>query len=317
MQFTPLALLLLAAAPAFAAAHYDPDQDRAALRQAASSSYNAATLAAGVPLVPERAAEIRADLDESLARANDASTAAKNLETAAVKRAAEMAGELKGHGAPAPSADAKDLSDAAALQRARWKSLSKDHDDLQARVFALPDTNRDKADLKSTLRAAGDSLAAADAALGRAEADASAAADTVAQMELADKRARSSAAELTPQDTEVIRLADSLPPPVSEAKDATGLLGQEPQGPNRTRAGAKISVPRDLTSQMYSAADRACNRADDYHGRSSAFDRALASFALAKSSGASDLAAAKSALDKADASQAGVRDRLDHPKPQP
>ena len=316
MKLTQLGLLLLAAAPAFAG-KYDPDQDRAALRQAASASYDAATRAAGVPLVPERAAEIKADLDESLVQSGLASNAAKNLETAAGKRAGEMAGELKGHGAPAPSSDAKDLNDAAATQRARWKSLSKDHDDLSAKVSALPDTNKDKPELKTLLAHSADSLTAADAALGKAEAAATAANAAVEQMELAEKRARNSAAELTPQDADVVRLADALPPPVSEAKDATGLLGQEPQGPNRTRAGQKISVPHDLTSQLYSAADRACNRADDYRSRSAAFDRALAAFASAKSSAAPALAAAKPALDDADKTQAGVRDRLDHPKPQP
>lgn len=311
-----LLTFLVLAVPALAG-KYDPDQDRAALRQAASASYDAATRAAGVPLVPERAAEIRTDLDESVNQANLASNAAKNLETGAAQRAGEMAGELKGHGAPPPSSDAKDLSDAAAKSRARWKALSKDHDDLSARVAALPDTNKDKPDLKAKLGRAADELTAANTALVKAEAAAADASAGVEQLELADKRAKSSAAELSPQDADVIRLADALPPPVAEAKDSTALLGQEPQGTNRTRAGQKISVPRDLTSQLYSAADRACNRADDYHSRSNAFDRALAAFAAAKSAGQPALDAAKAALDDADKTQAAVRDRLDHPKPQP
>jgi hypothetical protein len=310
MQF---ALLLLAAAPAFAS-HYDPDQDRAALRTAAGASYDAATRAAGTPLLPERAADIKSSLDESAAQANLASNTAKNLETAAVKRAGQMAGELKGRGAPAPASDAKDLNDAAAAQRARWKTLSKDHDELQSRVAALPDTNTDKAGLNAALGRSDASLTAANAALGRAEAAAAAAGAAVEQMEVAEHRARNSAAERSAADAEVSQFADALPPPVSEAKNATDLLGQEPQGVNRTRAGQKLAAARDLTGQLFSAADRACNRADDYRSRSAAFDRAQAAFASAKTAGAA-ATEAKTALDQADSTQSGVRDRLDRPKP--
>jgi hypothetical protein len=313
MKKLSLALLVLSA-PAFA--KYDPDSDRAALRQAASSSYDAAGRAAAVPLVPERAAEIRADLDESLAQANLAANDAKNLETGASNRADEMSGELKGRGAPAPSSAAKDLAGAAASARTRWMALSKDRDGLKARVDVLPDANKDKAELKTLLERSSASLAAADEALTHAESAATAMAAGVAAMALAQKRAKASAAELAAADAEVIRRTDLLSPPVADAKAATALLGQEPQGENRTRAGQKISIPRDVTGLLYSAADRACNRADDYRSRSDAFGRAQAAFTSAQGDG-SALDAAKPALDDADGTQAGVRDRLDHPKPRP
>ena len=309
-----LLALLVVAVPALAA-RYDPDQDRAALRAASISSNDAATRAAAVPLVPERAAEISADLDQSVVQADLASNAAKSLETGAFTRAAEMASELAGHGAPAPAATAKDLGTAAAAQRDRWKTLSQDHDSLLGRANALPDSNTDKSRMKSALSNSASSLSAADVSLTRAEGAVTAMTAAIAGMELAQKRAQASNAELTAADSEVVRLDGALPPPVNEAKAATALLGQEPQGPNRTRAGQKISVPRDVTSQLYSAADRASNRADDYRSRSTAFEHAQAAFDSAKSDGAGTPDAAKKALDDASSTQDDVRSRLDHAKP--
>lgn len=309
-----LALALFSMA-ATALGKYDPSSDRLALRQAAISSNDNATRAAAVPLVPERAAEINSDLDQSVVQADLAANAAKSLETGAAQRAGEMADELKGHGEPAPASAAKDLAAAAAAQRDRWSKLSKDHDDLKARVDALPDSNTDKGRDRSQLNDAATALSAADAALTRAQTAAATMAQGVADMELAQKRAQASAAELSEADGEVVRLDASLPPPVAEAKAATGLLGQEPQGPNRTRAGQKISVPRDITGQLFTAADRASNRADDHRSRSDAFARAQAAFDADKNDAAGTPDAAKKSLDDASATQDQVRSRLDHPKP--
>jgi hypothetical protein len=314
MTSISIALLVLAAAPSFAA-KYDSSQDRAALRGAAIAANDAASRAAAVPLVPERAGEIKSDLDESVVQADLASHAAKNLETGAAKRAAEMAGELKGHGEPALTSVGKDLAAAVAVQQERHKNLLKDHGDLQNRVNALPDSNADKARLRSQLSDAFASLAIADSALNRAQGDAAGMTAAVADMELAQKRAGASAAELSAADAEVVRLAAALPSPVDEAKAATALLGQEPQGPNRTRAGQRISVPRDITGPLYTAADRASNRADDYRSRSAAFERAQSAFDDDKSDAAGAPDAAKKALDDASATQDRARGALDHPKP--
>jgi len=308
-----LLVMLLTASSAFA--KYDPSSDRYALRQAAISSNDAATRAAAVPLVPERAAEINADLDQSVVQADLAANAAKSLETGAAQRASEMAGKLKGNGEPAPAAAASDLASAAAAQRDRWKTLSKDHDDLKARADALPDSSAEKARDRAQLNDAATGLAAADAALTRAASGAATMAQGVADMELAQKRAQASASELTAADAEVARQDAALPAPVGDAKAATALLGQEPQGPNRTRAGQKISVPRDITGALFTAADRASNRADDYRSRSDAFARAQAAFDAAKGDAAGTPDAAKRSLDDASALQDQVRSRLDHPKP--
>lgn len=314
MKNLSLALLVLAI-PAFA--KYDPDSDRTALRGAAIAANDAASRAAAVPLVPERAEDIKSYLNESVVQAGRAANAAKNLETGAAQRAGEMAGELKGHGEPAPSSAAKDLAAAAAVQRARWKASSKDQDDLEDRVSALSDSSKDKAALHGMLDRSAASLKAADAALSRAEAGSTAMTSAVGDMELAQKRAGASSAELASADAEVARLAAALLPLVDEAKAATALLGREPQGPNRTRAGQKISVPRDITGRLYTAADRAGNRADDYGSRSAAFERAQAAFDAAKGDAAGTPSAAKKALDDAGRTQDQVRDRLDRPKPQP
>jgi hypothetical protein len=308
-------LLIITAFAVPALANDDPSSDRAALRQAAVSANDAATRAAAVPLVPERAAEISSDLDQSVAQADLAANAAKSLETGAAKRGDEMTGELKGRGEPAPSSAAKDLAAATAAQRARWTTLSKDHDDLQARADALGNDNTDTAFLESKLKDAAVTLSAADAALTRGAADAATMARSADDMELARTRARASAAELSAADADVVRLDAALPPLVAEAKAATALLGQEPQGPNRTRAGQKISAPRDITGALFTAADRACNRADDYASRSAAFARAQSSFEAARSDAAATPDAAKKSLDDASAAQDAVRSRLDHPRP--
>lgn len=307
-----LAAVLLALAPVrAAAARYDPDQDRAALRRAATASYEAAVRAAGLPLEPARTADIKASLDESVSQASVSSGAARSLEAGAAGRGAEMDSALKGP--PAPDAAAKDASAAAATARARWKTLSSDHDALQKRVDALPD--KEKAELANPMRRATSLLSDADRQLSLAETAAASAADAASAMALARGKSRGPDGERAAADAEVARLAGELPPPVAEAKDAVDRIGQEPQNVNRTRAGQKLAVPRDLARALFAAADRACNRADEFRAVSDAFDRASAAARSARSDGSSAQDAAKSALDEADRTQAFVRARLDRPKP--
>lgn len=298
-----LAALLLIA-PSFAlAAKYDPDRDRAVLRQSADAAYQSAARAASLPLAPESAPGIKESLDDALASARLASEAAKTLETGASRRAGEMDGALKS--LPDPPADPG---------RARWKTLSGGQDGLRKRVDALPESDADKAELTGELDRAGASLTSADAALAKAEAAAKAAADAASAMKDAARRALGPGGERAEADGEVVRLTEALSSPVAEAKAAADLLGQEPQSVNRTRAGDKLVVPRELAGRLRAAADRACNRADDYRTLSAAFDRAQASASDARASGAA-AAEAKAALDEAERTQAGVRERLDRRKP--
>lgn len=299
-----IAALFLIAPTLALAAKYDPDHDRAVLRQNATDAYQSAARAAGLPLAPESIPGIKSSLDDALASARLASEAAKTLETGASRRAGEIDAALKALPAPAPEPP-----------RARWKTLTDDRAGLQKRVNALPGSDPDKAELNDALDRAGASLSAADSAITKAEAAAKAAADAASAMKDAARRALGPGGERAEADGEVVRLTEALPPPVAEAKAAADLLGQEPQSVNRTRAGDKLTVPRELTRRLLSAADRACNRADDYRILSAAFDRAQADGTEARAAGAAAAAGAKEALDEAQRLQDRVRERLDRPKP--
>lgn len=299
---SPLALLL--AVPSLAlAARYDPDRDRADLRRTAFAAYQSAVRAASLDLAPERVPDIKAALDAAVDEGKRAADAAKALEGGAARRASEIEASLKA--LPEPAAD-----DA----RARWKSLSADRDGLRRRADELP-AGPDKAELGAALDRAGALLADADAALARAEAAAKDAAAAAAAMRDAARRARGPAAERADADGEVVRRSEALPPPVAEAKGAVELIGREPQSVNRTRAGEKLDVPRELARLLLAAADRACNRADDYRVQSAAFDRAAGDGSGARAAGAKALAEAKAALDEAGRALDGVRGRLAGLKP--
>jgi hypothetical protein len=298
------------------AGKYDPGEDRAALRRHASAAYDAAASAAGRPLEPQKAAVIKADLDESLAQARLAAESAKSLETAASLRADEMDNILKGKIGPLPEGAAKDLGDAAAAGRARWKTLTKDREELRRKVDALPDQkpdgkpNEEKARMKGDLDRAGAALDGADAALTAAESGAAVMTDAAARLKDARRRSLGPAGERKAADAEAAGVADDLPPPVAEAKAAVDLLDQEPKSVNRTRAGDKLGVPRELTRRLYAAADRACNRDGDFVGLSGAFDRARTAFEDARQAAGGKPDAAKALMDQAEAVQTDVHARL-------
>jgi hypothetical protein len=320
MKSGQIALLLLAAAPSFAA-KYDPDPDRIELRRSAAASYDAAVRAAGLSLEPGKIPEIKASLDDSVAQARLSSSTANGLDADAARRSAEMDAALKPGSGLAPDAAAKAAADAAGVQRARWKTLSSDQDDLTARIRALPDKNPDgsrnrtKAELEAALGRASASLGTADRSLASAETGAAGAPDAAAAMALARKRAKGPDAERAAADAEIQGLSALMPPPFSDAKAAVDRIGLEPQGVNRTHAVEKLVIARDLARELQSAADRACNRAEDFHALSTAFAWSAAAFASAGADGAAALSAAKTALDDAAKTQAGARDRLDRPKP--
>jgi hypothetical protein len=308
-----LALVLLIAPSLALAAKYDPAEERAALRQHANAAYVAADTAAGTPLEPAKAASIKGSLDQAVAEANLAESSAKSLETAGYLRAGEMENALKGK-----DDTAKNLADGSLTARNRWKKLTSDQNELKTKVDALPDEkpagkpNEDKSRLKSTLDQAATFLSSADGDITPAENGASVMTSSVDSMKSIKHRSQSPADERKSADDEAVSAADSLPPPVSEAKAAVDLLGQEPQNENRTRAGAKLGVPRDITRRMLSAADRACNRDGDFVSLSSAFDRVLGAYQDAQKASDGKLEAAKPLLDQAEASQSDVRSRLAH-----
>jgi hypothetical protein len=313
-------VLLLVPTLAFAQ-KYDPDADRTALRNAATASYDETVRAAGLPLEPEKAAQIKAGLDEGVRQARLAEEAAKSIETAALKRADEMAAIVAGRGGPAPETAAKDYGAAGWTQRQRWTKATDDQTDLKKRVDALPDkkddgsTNSAKKEIKDLLARAAAALGDADNALKIAEPAATTMADGAARMKSAQMASLGPADERAGFDSKVVDGAEALPAPVTEAKGRVDMLGQEPREQNKALAWQKLDPLRDRTREIFGAADRACNRADDFHNRSRDFDRAFADFDGAKKAGDGAPAAAAAALDKAEKAQADAHDRLDHPHP--
>ncbi|MFI5346162.1 MAG: hypothetical protein ACHQ51_07290 [Elusimicrobiota bacterium] len=312
IRFMMIAVSLLTAVTVVAA-KYDPAEERTALRQHANAAYSNADTAAGTPLEPGKAAAIKGTLDQTVAEANLAESSAKSLETAGYLRAGEMENALKGK-----DDAAKNVADGSQAARNRWKKLSSDQNELKAKVDALPDEkpagkpNEDKSRLKSTLDQAATYLNSADGNLTVAENGATAMLSSVDQMKSIKHRSQSPAAERKAADDEVASSADSLPSPVSEAKAAVDLLGQEPQAENRTRAGAKLGVPRDIARRLLSAADRACNRDGDFVSLSNAFDRAQGGYEDARKASDGKTEAAKALLDQAEAAQNDARSRLAH-----
>lgn len=304
-----------------AAAKYDPDADRAALRGAANACYDETVRATGLALTPEKAGEIKTGLDEAVRQSKSAQEAAKTLEAEGQKRAAEMAAIAAGRGGPTPEPEAKDFAAAAAVQRSRWSQRAAEQAELRGRVDALPDKKDDgkpdpvKRELKELLGSAGGALDDADAALKRAEAAAPMMTDGAARLKAALKASAGPADERARYDAQVIAGAEDFPPAVGEAKSRVDMLGEEPREKSRARAWQKLEPLRDRARDILAAADRACNRADDFHGRSSDFDRGWADFDAARKSGAGAPAAAAAALDRAEKTQAGVKARLDHPHP--
>lgn len=305
------AVFLLALPVLARAGGYDPGEDRAALRRSAMASYQAAAEAAGRPLEPSKVAVIKTDLDECVAKADLAAGTAKTLEDMAVMRAGEMEKLLK-RVKPAP----EDLG------RPRWTELGKKQDELAKKVDALPDKvakdkdkkeedNKEKARLKELLAESAGNLRDADSALTAAEEAAAAMASAADGMKDAMRRSKGPGEERSAADAEVGRLDAALPASVTEAKGAVDLLGKEPQAVNRTHAGGKLTATRSLAGELLSAADRACNRADDYAGRSRAFDRSQASYEEARKATEAKAASVKDLLDQGEKTQGRVRARLE------
>jgi len=303
MTTAPVLVLLLAPSLVLAA-KYDPAEERAGLRRHADAAYAHAAAAAGTPLEPAKAGAIKGELDQAATEAVLAESVAKTLETAGSLRAGEMENALRGK-----DDAAKALADDALSARNRWKKRTADQNDLKKQVDALPS---EKPGAKEALAKAAGFLASADGVITIAENGAAGLAASAELMKSVQRRSKSPAGERKAADDEVVSASDALPAPAAEAKAAVDLLGQEPQNEFRTRAGAKLEVPRDLARRISSAADRACNRDGDFVSLSSAFDRALGGYQDAQRAADGKIEAARGFLDQAEAAQSDVRSRLAH-----
>lgn len=302
MRSVPLLLLV----PSLAlAGRYDPTPDRAALRQAATAAHDSVVTAAGLALEPEKAAAIKAGLEEGLRQARLAAEAAKTLDAAAEQRAAEMTAAVR-EGALAGKI--KKISEPTAAERRRWEQLSADREDLKKKVDALPHTSRES--FKALLATAADALKSADEALRSTENFVDAMGARSLEMKEAQRRALETRAETALSVAETVRQADALSAPTAEAEARLGSLGQEPRELARSRAALKLNPLCDITRLLCAAADTACNRADDFRRFSAGFEKASLAFEKARSAANVDPAEAKSFLDKAQNALAQVRERL-------
>lgn len=300
-----LAAVFLAPASALAA-RYDPDPDRAALRQAATVSHATVVEATGRALEPEKVPAIEAGLDEGLRLARLASDAARSLDAAARQRAAEMAAGVK-----AADPRIKELSEPIAGERLRWERLSNEHADLKKKVDDLPDEEKKK--LQPLLdKAAGALRSAADALLPLESSI-----KIMGEQALAMKEDRQEAlgplVEISSAAAAAIGRAGDLPAPMAEAKSRLSALSQEPRNIARNRAWEKLEALRDITRGLFQAADSACNRADDFRRLSASYERAYGAFEKARQAASSSPSGAKSLLDEAHKALAQVRERLKKP----
>jgi hypothetical protein len=306
-QSLMLAAVLLAPAPALAA-RYDPDADRAALRQAATLAHSTVVDATGRALEPEQVPTITAGLDEGLRQARLASDTARLLDAAAAKRAAEMEAGVKTSSDP----KIKELTEPIEAERHRWERLSNEHEELKKKVDVLPDEEKKK--LLPLLAKAANALGSAADALRPFESSIKLMSEQALEMKEARQDSLGPLVEISSAASGVIAHAEDLPAPMAEAKARLGALGLEPRNVARSRAWEKLELLRGITSTLFQAADQACNRADGFRRRSAAYERAYGAFEKARQAASSGPAGAKPLLDEAHKALAQVRERLEKPK---
>lgn len=303
---TPLLAAAILLAPACArAARYDPDFDRAALRQAATLSHSTTVDASGLALEPEKATAIAAGLDEGLRQAGLAAGAARSLDAAARRRGTEIESAAKDS---ALDRRLKELREPAAAELERKRRLASALNELKERVGKLPEEERKK--IEPLLDKAEAALRSADAAAAPLEG----ALDVMAQRgrELRSLRRDSllPLVEISSAAANVIRSAEELPAAVAQAKALLDALGQEPRAAARTRAWERLDLLRGATRLLFQDADRACNRAYDLRRLSSDFEDASEAFEAARKAAAPVPDAVKAFLNQAEKALREARDRL-------
>ena len=291
LRLLPLLLALNASA-------YDPYTDRAALRGSASASMTAIVDATGLALTTEKVPAITAGIDEGLRLSRLAADAARSLEADARARAAELEA-----GAASLDRKVKELAEPVAIERRRADKLAAELADLERRIEARPAEERDK--LRPLAAKARDALGSAGEALRPAEEALMALGSAAAGMKEARRDSLRPLLELSAGTSGTLLRADELPRAAADTKDRLAGLDD---AASRTRAVEKIEILRDVARRLFEAADRACNRADDYRRRSASYDEESAVFEKAKP--AASAAEAKSSLDRARKTLAQIQERL-------
>ncbi|PIR16245.1 MAG: hypothetical protein COV48_10030 [Elusimicrobia bacterium CG11_big_fil_rev_8_21_14_0_20_64_6] len=298
-------------APALAlAARYDPGSDRAALRRDASQAHAAIVNATGLALEAGKVPAITAGLDEGLRLARLASTTAAALDAAARSRAADMeAGAKSGERA------AKELAEPLAEQRRRWQRQSGEHAELVKKAEKLPDA--DKKEAQTLLDKAAGALSSAADALRPLEESL----HTMSEQARAMKAARSDSlaplVEISSAAASVNRRAEDLPEPAAAAKALLGSLGPEPDNAAKALIWEKFKLQRDAARLLFEAADRVCNRADDFRRASAAYERSYDAFEDARREASSGTAGARAHLDRAHKALNAASERIKKPAAAP
>lgn len=305
-----LAVAVLVHPPLSSAARYDPDPDRAALRQAATLCQSAVVDATGLPLEPGKAPLIAAGLEEGLRQASLAAVSARSLGSATRLRGAAMESAAADR---ALDRVIKELLDPVAAERLRMQSLSSKREELKEKVEKLPEEEKKK--LQPLLAKASGALRSASSAMRPLEDSLK----TMSAQALLMKEARRDSAgllvEVSSAAAGTAGRADELPPAVAEARARLGAISQEPREAARTRAWQQFEILRGAVRLLFHDADRACNRADEFRRVSAAFERASDDFERARR--AASPSSLKSFLDEAERALATLGERLEKPSPKP
>jgi len=291
--------------PAAHAARYDPNADRAALRQAATSCRDLVVESTGRPLTPEQTSLISAGLDEARRLSMLAADAALALDAAVKVRGTAMEAGSKDS---ALDGKIKELSAPVAVERVRREKLSDAQEELKKRVDALPEEERKK--LKPLLAKAAIFLDKAGDALLSLESALKAMSSAAPEMKEIRRDSLGPLAETVAAVKEVNLAAEEYALPLAEAQARIAALGQEPREAARARAWEKIVLLRDAAVRLFQSGDRACNRADEFRRRSDEYETAAQAFEKARAAAAPGPSSAKEFLDQAHAAQSRLRGQL-------
>lgn len=294
-------------APSLAlAARYDPGAGRAALRRDASQAHAAIVNATGLALEAGKAPAISAGLDEGLRLARLASATAAALEAAARSRAEEMETGMK-----ESARAAKELAEPLAEQRRRWKRLSGEHAELAKKADKLPDA--DKKEAQALLDKAAGALSSAENALRPLEESVRDISEQARAMKSARNDSLAPLMEISSAAAGVNRHAEELPEPSAAVKALLGALGPEPDNAAKALIWEKFKLLRDAARLLFEAADRVCNRADDFRRVSAAYERPYDAFEDARREAGSGTAGARAHLDRAHKALTAADERIKKP----
>ena len=304
MRVSPLLVLTalpLAAALSFAAAPA-PSPDLPALRRTAADAHQRMTTATMLPLEPEKAATIKAGIDDAAAAGLAVGDAAKALDALQLARSVEMDAFLDKR----PAEAARDVSEKAAHFKRRLERQESRRAELAGGVAALPDKdeagkpNAKKRALEAALARAAAELETARFPALKGEEAARIMTDAAAKAADARRRARTPDGERAAAVAAALRASAGLPAAAAEAKERVDGLSAEPREVSRTRAQEKLAAARELTRALFSGVDAACNRAEDFERFFGVFASSAEAFESAREAFARLPAEAKAALERAD-----------------